>query len=99
MLVRRSLIAGDVDFIFGMRAWSSIRAASSATPAGVAYSGEGGIVFAPSTARVSATASSSHSELAGEPGLSPQASPSAAPGMQASRRANGSPASRPTASC
>lgn len=71
MLVRRSLIAGDVDFIFG-NARLVIDQSRILSRAGRRGPGEGGIVFAPSTApgeRYGFLVT--HSELAGEPGLSP----------------------------
>lgn len=71
MLVRHSLIAGDVDFIFG-NARLVIDQSRILSRAGRRGPGEGGIVFAPSTApgeRYGFLVT--RSELVAEPGLAP----------------------------
>jgi pectinesterase len=72
-LIRHSLIAGDVDFIFG-NATLVIEHSTILTRANRRTPGHGGIILAPSTAPdVSQGFLVTHSRLVGEPGIAPGA--------------------------
>lgn len=72
-LIRHSLIAGDVDFIFG-NAVLVIEHSTILTRANRRAPGHGGIILAPSTAPdVSQGFLVTHSRLVGEPGIAPGA--------------------------
>lgn len=72
-LIRHSLIAGDVDFIFG-NATLVIEHSTILTRANRRTPGHGGIVLAPSTAPdVSQGFLVTHSRIVGEPGIAPGA--------------------------
>lgn len=72
-LIRHSLIAGDVDFIFG-NAVLVIEHSTVLTRANRRTPGHGGIVLAPSTAPDAAQGVLvTHSRLVGEPGIAPGA--------------------------
>ena len=72
-LIRHSLIAGDVDFIFG-NAVLVIEHSTILTRANRRTPGHGGIVLAPSTAAdVAQGFLVTHSRLVGEPGIAPGA--------------------------
>ncbi|MDR7296069.1 pectinesterase [Pelomonas aquatica] len=72
-LIRHSLIAGDVDFIFG-NAVLVIEHSTILTRANRRTPGHGGIILAPSTAPdVAQGFLVTHSRLVGEPGLAPGA--------------------------
>ena len=73
-LIRHSLIAGDVDFIFGS-ATLVIEHSTILTRANRRKPGQGGIILAPSTAPgVAQGFLVTHSRLIGEPGIAPGAS-------------------------
>lgn len=72
-LIRHSLIAGDVDFIFG-NAVLVIEHSTLLTRANRRTPGHGGIILAPSTApEVAQGFLVTHSRLVGEPGIAPGA--------------------------
>lgn len=74
-LIRHSLVAGDVDFIFG-NATLVIEHSTILTRANRRTPGHGGIILAPSTAPdVNQGFLVTHSRIVGEPGIAPGATP------------------------